>query len=94
MIKMVPHRKKWVERCLLRLVEFGGCYETMEWNQFLYIFLRFNSLSKVELCQAMFYIIIKDVKSWTIHYLTCSQLQEYYEFYKESPVKSFNTKDI
>ena len=63
-------------------------------DEFLYVFLRFNSLSKVELCQTMFYIIIKDVKSWTIHYLTSTQLHEYFEVYRDCPVKSFNTGEI
>ncbi|CAD7930561.1 unnamed protein product [Amoebophrya sp. A25] len=91
---LVPHRRKWVEKCLERLVEFGGCFEVVTWDEFLYIFLKFNSLSKVELCQTMFYIIVKDVKSWTIHYLTCTQLSEYYSFYDDCPVESFSTSEI
>ena len=31
LISLVPHRRKWVERCMLRLVEFGGCYDVMSW---------------------------------------------------------------
>ena len=93
-LDLVSTRKRWVNTCLERLCEFGACYETMEWNHFLHVFLKFNSLSKVELCQTMFYIIVKDVKSWTIHYLTCSQLQEYYDRYRECPVASFNTREI
>ncbi|CAD7934805.1 unnamed protein product [Amoebophrya sp. A120] len=91
---LVPHRRKWVEGCLERLVEFGGCFDVVNWDEFLYIFLKFNSLSKVELCQAMFYIIVKDVKSWTIHYLTCTQLSEYYSLYDDCPVESFSTSEI
>jgi len=91
---LVAHRRKYVETCLERLVEFGGCFDVVNWDEFLYIFLKFNSLSKVELCQTMFYIIVKDVKSWTIHYLTCTQLSEYYSVYDDCPVASFSTNEI
>ena len=39
--------------------------------------MQFCSLSKLELCQVMFYIVSKEMKSWTVHYVTSSQLQEF-----------------
>ncbi|EEQ97673.1 hypothetical protein Pmar_PMAR009632 [Perkinsus marinus ATCC 50983] len=78
LINLVRDRKEYVAGMLRNLVELGGCFDTVKWDEFLYIFLRFCSLSKIELCQLMFLIIVKDVKSWTVHYLTASQLDEFY----------------
>jgi len=37
---------------------------------------------------------VKEVKSWTVHYLTASQLQEFYDYYQECPFQSFNTREL
>ncbi|CAD7932127.1 unnamed protein product [Amoebophrya sp. A25] len=92
---LVQYRRKWVtEKCLMRLLEFAGCYQRISWSQFLYLFLRFNTLSKVELAQVLYFLIIRDVKAWTIHYLTCTQLYEYFSFFEDCPVDSFRTSSV
>mmetsp|Transcript_53450 Transcript_53450/g.122322 ORF Transcript_53450/g.122322 Transcript_53450/m.122322 type:complete len:479 (+) Transcript_53450:67-1503(+) len=80
---LVKERWGYVERILECLLDLGGCQSTVSWDQFLYIFLRFNLLSKIELAQFLFFVIAKEVKSWTVHYLTATQLQEFYDFYRE-----------
>lgn len=61
---------------------------------FIYVFIQFCTLSKLELCQVMFYIVSKEMKSWTVRYLTSTQLEEFYDDYHECPIKSFNTSGI
>lgn len=94
MLTLIAVRRYWVKVLLANLVELGGCRDVIPWDSFLYIFLRFCSLSKLELCQCLFFIITKSVKSWTVHYLTSTQLQEFYDFYANCPVSSFSTKSI
>ncbi|KAF4716087.1 hypothetical protein FOZ62_005577, partial [Perkinsus olseni] len=93
-INLVRDRREYASAILRSLVELGGCFDTVKWDEFLYIFLRFCSLSKIELCQLMFLIIVKEVKSWTVHYLTASQLDEFYSRFHHCPVQSFDTHDI
>jgi len=56
--------------------------------------LQFCTLSKIELCQVLFFIIAKETKSWSLHMLTNSQLEEFYETWEHCPIKSFNTESI
>jgi hypothetical protein len=51
-------------------------------------------MSKIELAQLQFFVIIKDMRSWTVHYLTSSQLEEYHKKFRNCPVESFATSDI
>lgn len=94
LLTLIAVRRYWVKVLLANLVELGGCRDAISWDAFLYVFLRFCSLSKLELCQCLFYIISKQCKSWTVHYLTSTQLQEFYDFYANCPVQSFSTKSI
>mmetsp|Transcript_108117 Transcript_108117/g.187648 ORF Transcript_108117/g.187648 Transcript_108117/m.187648 type:complete len:558 (-) Transcript_108117:112-1785(-) len=91
---LVRTRKEWVEGILQRLLELGGHSNVIPWESFLYVLLNFCQLSKVELCQVLFFIISKEMKSWTVHHLTCAQLEEFYEKYERCEVKSFNTAHI
>jgi len=92
--KLVRVQRIWVTKILANLLELGGFTDVISWDGFLYVLLRFCSLSKLELCQVMFYIIARDVKSWTVHYITTSQLAEFYEDYEDCPMKAFNTGHI
>ena len=76
-------------QCLKRLAGFAGCYDGMGWDEFLYTFLKFCSLSKVELCQCMYFLILKDVESQREHFLTWEQLDKYYSVYQECPIRTF-----
>jgi len=94
LIHLVDNRKRWVRNILRHIVEYGGCVDVIDWDHFLYIFLRFCSLSKIELCQVLFFIIVKDSKTAQVNYLTDEQLMEYYDQYANCPVKAFNTESI
>lgn len=55
-----------------------------------------NVLHHCERCEELdsnFYYRWNTIQN-KIHYLTSTQLSEFYDFYKDTPVKSFNTKDI
>lgn len=92
---IIPARRRWVENLLQALLNLGGCTEEeVSWDSFLYILLQFCSLSKVELCQALFLIVLKCLDSRIHHYLTMEQLVEFYSFYAKCPVTSFNTRAI
>ena len=91
---LLTSRKEHVEPLLHSLLELGGCYGTATWDAFLCTLLRFCSLSKLELCQTMFLIIIKSVKSWTVYYLTVSQLEEFYLRYQDCPIASFASDEV
>jgi len=92
--KLVTHKREWVENLLVDLVAIGGFGETLTWDGFLYILIRYCTLSKIELCQVQFFCIVKAVRGWTVNCLTCAQLQEFYDLYSDCPVKSFSTGDI
>mmetsp|Transcript_34684 Transcript_34684/g.80963 ORF Transcript_34684/g.80963 Transcript_34684/m.80963 type:complete len:459 (+) Transcript_34684:76-1452(+) len=94
LLTLVTVRRKWVERLLWQLLQMGGVDDWLSWDEFLYIFLRFCSLSHHELCQALFQFIVREIDSPRLHYLTWQQLAEYYTFYNRCGVKSFNTKSI
>jgi len=91
---LVETRRDWVASIIPHLVEFAGCHDAIDWETFVYLMVKFNSLSKVELCQCLFYVIVKDVKSWTSLYLTVKQLHEFYQNWKGCPVEAFDTKAI
>lgn len=94
MTRLVRHKRRWIEKIILLLLELAGFQATVTWDGFLFVFLQFCTLSKLELCQVMFFIIAKDMKSWTVDYLTSSQLEEFFEEYEDCPVRSFNTGSI
>ena len=93
-LTMIDDRPRWVVKILRSLVELGGCYDWVSWQEFLYIFVQFGSLTKVEICQMMFYAIIKEVKSWTLHFITASQLDLFYSYYRDCPDTAFNTAHL
>merc|ERR1719498_1323340 len=76
------------------VVELAGVHQTLDWSNWVYLILRFCSLSKIELCQLMYFVIIKEVKSWTVDYVTCTQLAEYYETFNECPIEGFSSEGI
>lgn len=94
LLMLVRNERKWVPKIMKGLVELGGYINIVPWDGFLYILLQFCTLSKIELCQVLFFIIAKDTKSWSLHMLTNSQLEEFYEAWADCPVKSFCTEDI
>jgi hypothetical protein len=93
-LNLVQLHSKWVQKILAGVFQLGGYFDVVSWPGFLYILLKFCSLSRLELAQVMFYIIANEMKSWTVHYLTSQQLEEFYEEYQLCPVNSFNTKSI
>lgn len=94
LINLVHDRREWIEVILLNLLQLGNIRDEMSWDEFLYMTLNYCALSKVELAQTMFYIITKQIKSWTSHFVTSMQLQEFYDHYRDCPHASFCTKDI
>eukprot|EP00747_Dinoflagellata_sp_TGD_P164460 gnl/TRDRNA2_/TRDRNA2_184431_c0_seq1.p1 gnl/TRDRNA2_/TRDRNA2_184431_c0~~gnl/TRDRNA2_/TRDRNA2_184431_c0_seq1.p1 ORF type:complete len:438 (+),score=102.86 gnl/TRDRNA2_/TRDRNA2_184431_c0_seq1:106-1419(+) len=92
--RLVEKRREYMEPIFRNLLDLGGYRQILNWDGFLYIFLKLCTLSKIELCQVMFFIIAKEVKSWSVHYLTSTQLQEFYDLYDKCPVTSFNTAII
>lgn len=92
--KLVRNGRQWVFKILKYLLDLAGCRQTVTWNQFAYCLLQFCSLSKVELCQFMFFIIAMEMRTWTVHFITTTQLEEFYEEYLHCPVPSFNTAAI
>mmetsp|Transcript_44888 Transcript_44888/g.106515 ORF Transcript_44888/g.106515 Transcript_44888/m.106515 type:complete len:483 (+) Transcript_44888:97-1545(+) len=89
--RMVRRKREWTAIILKNILELGGYFDIVPWDGFLYVLISFCTLSKLELCQVMFFVIIKEVRSWTVHTLTCAQLQEFFEMYNDCPVQSFNT---
>mmetsp|Transcript_66637 Transcript_66637/g.171530 ORF Transcript_66637/g.171530 Transcript_66637/m.171530 type:complete len:504 (+) Transcript_66637:97-1608(+) len=94
MTRVVQLQRRWTTKLLKYLLELAGYSTHITWDGFLYIFLQYAMLSKVELCQVLFYIIAKATKSWTVQVLTSTQLDEFYEDFSECPVKSFDTGSI
>lgn len=94
LLQLVKERRQWVMGLLKRLLLMGGCEESVTWDQFLWIFLRFCSLNRVELCQALFVMISREVESPTLHYLTSEELHGFYWAYRNCPVRSFNTESM
>lgn len=94
MTRLVKNHRKWVAKILILLLDSAGYKDTVTWDGFIYVTMQFCSMSKLELCQVMFYIVSKEMKSWTVHYLTSSQLEEFYDDYYACPVQAFNTNSI
>lgn len=92
--KLVAERRKWVVRLLARLLEIGECTNNVTWDEYLWIFVRFSSLNRVELSQTLFLLIACEVGSERLHYLTSAQLKDFYSFYDDCPYKAFNTMGI
>jgi hypothetical protein len=87
-INVVGSQKEYVETMLKNILQLGGCYEFVDWDHFLYVFLRFCSLTRVELCQLLFLIIVRELKGLEVHYLTSTQLDRFYEMYRREGTRS------
>jgi hypothetical protein len=94
MTRLIQIQREWTSDILKYLLELAGFNHTINWDGFLYVFLQYCTLSKVECCQVLFYVIAKCTKSWTVNVLTSTQLDEFYEEYQDCPVKSFNTASV
>lgn len=94
LLMLVRNDREWVEKLLYGLVELGGYMNIVVWDGFLYVLLQFCTLSKIELCQVLFFIIAKEQKSWSLHMLTNSQLEEFYDPWVDCPIVSFDTGAI
>lgn len=91
---LVQHEREWCEKILQNLMELGGYVHIVPWDGFLWVLLQFCTLSRVELCQTLFYIVAKEMKSWTLHLVTGTQLEEFYEDWVDCPIISFDTAPI
>lgn len=95
MINLVAVRQRWVEGLLRQILNWGDCEETVDWDSFLWITLRFCSLSRIELAQTMFIIIQREMRSVNMHYLTADDLNDFYfARYRLCPIKSMCSADI
>jgi len=94
--QLVQERRRWVARLLRCLLRLGGCEldGTLCWDEFLWIFVRFSSLSEPELGQTLFMLIVNELESDTLHYLTREQMAEFYLFYEQCTIKAFNSRYI
>jgi len=92
--KLVRNEREWVSKIMVLLLDLAGFRDTVTWDGFLFVTMQFCAMSKLELCQLMFYIVSKEMRSWTVHYLTSSQLEEFYDDYYTCPVPSFNTSSV
>jgi hypothetical protein len=85
LILAAKNKDHW-EVLLKNILQLGGCYEFLDWSHFLFVFVRFCSLSKVELCQLLFLIIVRELKGLEVHYLTSTQLDRFYDNYRVKDV--------
>mmetsp|Transcript_28192 Transcript_28192/g.77820 ORF Transcript_28192/g.77820 Transcript_28192/m.77820 type:complete len:435 (+) Transcript_28192:110-1414(+) len=92
--RLVRHRREWVEDILAGLLELGGYKDVVSWNGFVYVLVKFCSLSRLEIAQVMFLIVSMRSKSWTVQFLTLSQLEEYYMPFVGCPCKSFDATSV
>jgi hypothetical protein len=87
--------KEQVEILLKNVLQLGGCYEHIDWDHFLFVFIKLCSLSKVEICQLLFLIIVRELRGLEVHYLTSTQLDRFYERYRtEGTPASMNCSKI
>jgi hypothetical protein len=94
-ISAISKCKDEVELLLNNILQLGGCYETVDWDRFLFVFIKFCALTRVELCQLLFLIIVRELRGLEIHYLTSTQLDRFYEKYrKPSTPTSMNCSKI
>lgn len=93
-INIVSDYREFVVGLLHHILQLGGSFEYLDWNHFVYIVIRFCSLTKVELSQLLFLIIVRDSRGLDVHYLTSTQLDRFYEQYRHSscPVSMDCTK--
>jgi hypothetical protein len=106
---LIKERKEWVEPLLDCLAQLGGCLpddpddeeeEVMvAWDDFLYMFLRFNSLTREELAQFMFMAIVKILRQerddfGTFHYISDVHLDHFYERYRKCTIPAFSPRDV
>jgi hypothetical protein len=91
---LISSQRHHVEKLLEGVLELGGYHDVVTWPGFIYVLLKFCTLTKLELAQVLFFVIANEMKSWTVHYLTTSQLEEFYEDYEDVDVLSFNTGNI
>jgi len=93
-LRLVKTHQDWVAKILVLLLDLAGFRDAVSWDGFLFVIIQFCQLSKLEVCQVMFYVVTKEMKSWTVHYLTSSQLEEFYDDYYTCPIQAFNTSSI
>eukprot|EP00933_Yihiella_yeosuensis_P065653 TRINITY_DN6958_c0_g9_i1.p1 TRINITY_DN6958_c0_g9~~TRINITY_DN6958_c0_g9_i1.p1 ORF type:complete len:577 (+),score=97.24 TRINITY_DN6958_c0_g9_i1:145-1875(+) len=91
---LISDRRKYCVRLLRCIMKLGECEETVSWDKFLWVMLRFCSLNRVELAQALFLCILKLRDSNTYHFIRWQELHEFFSFYKRCPIQSFDTSDI
>lgn len=91
---LIEDRRKWVLKLLKCILKLGGCEREATWDKFLWVMLRFCSLNKVELAQALFLCILRIRDSTTYHYIRYYELGEFFAIYRNCPVRSFDTADI
>ena len=85
-VNILRENRNFLQGLLRNILQLGGCYEFLDWSHFLFIFVRFCSLSKVELSQLLFLIIVRELKGLDSHYLTSTQLDRFYDSYRVSGV--------
>lgn len=93
-LMLIRNDREWVVKILYNLLELGGFNDIVTWDGFLWVLLQFCTLSKLELAQVLFYMIAKEMKSWTLHLLTNSQLEEFFEDWVDCPILSFDCSDL
>lgn len=91
---LVRNNREWIQKILFTLVELGGFLNIVTWDGFLWVFLQFCTLSKMELIQVLFFIIARDTRSWSLNMLTSAQLEDFYSDWVHCPVKSFDTEPV
>lgn len=95
LLQLVRVRRKWCASLLRNILMLGGCRGYISWDKFLWIILRFCSLTSVELAQTLFLVIGLELTTDTPHYLTIEQLKRFYAPYaKQTCPDSFSTKYI
>jgi len=92
--RLVKTKREWTDIILITLLEIAGFVGVVDWDGFLFSLVQFCTLSKIELAQVMFFIVARQMKSWTLQYLTSSQLAEFYDDFHTCPVQAFNTATI
>lgn len=81
-INVVNDHRIYVQLLLRNILQLGGCNEYIDWDHFVYVFVQFCSLTKVEICQLMFLFIVRESRGLDIHYLTSAQLDRFYDMYR------------
>lgn len=95
LLQLIRVRRKWCASLLRNILRLGGVKGYISWETFLWIILRFCSLTTVELAQTLFLVIGLEVATDSPHYLTIEQLQRFYAPYaKQTCPDSFSTKYI